>query len=184
MKTFAHAALAFAAVVAAPASAAVVTGNTTGAPTYNRLTTLTSLSAVGTAVHYQVQAFTVASAGSYAFLMTSTAFDTFLTLYSGSFNPASPTTNAVALNDDFNNSLTQSGFTQALTAGTSYFAVATGFSNTDFGAYTLSITGPGAVTFGAGSVPEPASWALMIGGFGLTGGMMRRRVSKVSFATA
>ena len=35
-----------------------------------------------------------------------------------------------------------------------------------------------------GAVPEPASWALMIGGFGLTGGMMRRRAGKVSYATA
>ena len=34
-------------------------------------------------------------------------------------------------------------------------------------------------TFGAppsnGGVPEPASWALMIAGFGLTGAMLRRR---------
>jgi PEP-CTERM motif len=29
----------------------------------------------------------------------------------------------------------------------------------------------------AGSVPEPTSWALMIGGFGLTGAMLRRRRS-------
>jgi PEP-CTERM motif len=31
-------------------------------------------------------------------------------------------------------------------------------------------------TLGAGAVPEPASWALMIAGFGLVGGAMRRRV--------
>jgi PEP-CTERM motif len=38
-------------------------------------------------------------------------------------------------------------------------------------------------TFGA--VPEPANWALMIAGFGLVGGAMRRaRVNKVTFATA
>lgn len=34
----------------------------------------------------------------------------------------------------------------------------------------------------AGAVPEPASWTLMIGGFGLAGGMMRRRATKVAFA--
>jgi hypothetical protein len=31
------------------------------------------------------------------------------------------------------------------------------------------------VAAGIGAVPEPASWALMIGGFGLVGGAMRRR---------
>ena len=37
---------------------------------------------------------------------------------------------------------------------------------------------------GAGAVPEPASWALMIGGFGMVGGAMRRRKvnTRVSFA--
>ncbi|NJC08157.1 hypothetical protein GGQ62_001155 [Polymorphobacter fuscus] len=30
---------------------------------------------------------------------------------------------------------------------------------------------------GAGAVPEPASWAMMIAGFGLTGAMMRRRTA-------
>ncbi|HEY1126077.1 MAG TPA: PEPxxWA-CTERM sorting domain-containing protein [Sphingobium sp.] len=32
------------------------------------------------------------------------------------------------------------------------------------------------------SVPEPASWALMIGGLGVVGASMRRRATKVSFA--
>lgn len=34
----------------------------------------------------------------------------------------------------------------------------------------------------AGAVPEPASWALMIGGFGMVGGALRRRKATVSFA--
>ena len=33
-----------------------------------------------------------------------------------------------------------------------------------------------------GAVPEPASWALMLGGFGLVGGAMRRRKTSVAFA--
>jgi hypothetical protein len=33
-----------------------------------------------------------------------------------------------------------------------------------------------------GSVPEPASWAMMLGGFGLVGGAMRHRRAKVRFA--
>lgn len=32
----------------------------------------------------------------------------------------------------------------------------------------------------AGSVPEPASWAMMVGGFGMLGGMMRRNRVKVA----
>jgi len=35
---------------------------------------------------------------------------------------------------------------------------------------------------GSGAVPEPASWAMMLGGFGLVGGAMRRRKAVVSFA--
>jgi PEP-CTERM motif len=36
----------------------------------------------------------------------------------------------------------------------------------------------------AGVVPEPANWALMIAGFGLVGGAMRRRSTSVRFQTA
>ena len=35
---------------------------------------------------------------------------------------------------------------------------------------------------GSGAVPEPASWAMMLGGFGLVGGAMRRRSAAVRFA--
>jgi hypothetical protein len=35
---------------------------------------------------------------------------------------------------------------------------------------------------GAGGVPEPAAWGMMIGGFGLAGMAMRRRRASVSFA--
>lgn len=41
----------------------------------------------------------------------------------------------------------------------------------------------GNVQFGTAPVPEPASWALMLGGFGLVGGAMRsRRKAAVTFA--
>lgn len=36
----------------------------------------------------------------------------------------------------------------------------------------------------AGAVPEPAAWALMIVGFGLTGATLRRRAAKVAVAVA
>ncbi len=39
------------------------------------------------------------------------------------------------------------------------------------------------ITYNAGAVPEPASWALMIAGFGLTGAAMRRRAKvRVTYA--
>lgn len=40
---------------------------------------------------------------------------------------------------------------------------------------TLDIGGYGPPASANGSVPEPASWALMLGGFGMLGGAMRRR---------
>jgi len=43
------------------------------------------------------------------------------------------------------------------------------------GSVTLSINS-------ANAVPEPATWAMMIGGLGLVGASMRRRAAKVSFA--
>jgi hypothetical protein len=33
-----------------------------------------------------------------------------------------------------------------------------------------------------GAVPEPASWAMMIGGFGMVGAAMRRRRTAIRFA--
>jgi len=48
------------------------------------------------------------------------------------------------------------------------------FEAVDAGRYTLSVAG----------VPEPTSWALMIGGIGLTGGALRRRRARVSWAHA
>jgi len=38
------------------------------------------------------------------------------------------------------------------------------------------------VTEGTGAVPEPATWAMMIGGFALVGGAMRRRATALRFA--
>jgi hypothetical protein len=64
----------------------------------------------------------------------------------------------------------------------------TGFSFSSSGG-SLFVNWQGVQTFtGAkvdigGAVPEPASWAMMLGGFGLVGGAMRsRRRQAVSFA--
>jgi hypothetical protein len=46
-----------------------------------------------------------------------------------------------------------------------------GFRTEDRAAYTLY----GDLAQSGGAVPEPATWALMVGGFALTGGLLRRR---------
>lgn len=57
--------------------------------------------------------------------------------------------------------------------------------------YSLNLTSGGATLIGslgsgslvgltAGAVPEPATWALMIGGFGMVGAAMRRRTASVA----
>ena len=57
-----------------------------------------------------------------------------------------------------------------------YFGPGTLFNFTDLGGASQA----GYAVFG--SVPEPASWALLIAGFGLTGAAMRRRVTLATVA--
>ena len=70
--------------------------------------------------------------------------------------------------------------------GTSLIAGATPFSTTV--RYDLTFNGAAAGTFNgtvnlAGTaVPEPATWGMMIVGFGLMGGVLRRRKTTVAFA--
>ena len=59
-----------------------------------------------------------------------------------------------------------------------FFGDGTGFANASANIRSVVFTFPG-----AGGVPEPASWALMISGFGLVGGALRRR-AKVQTAIA
>lgn len=169
-------AVAAACVVAPRAHAAIftVTGTTAGAPTFNRpLADLSGLSGIGTAVPYSVFRFTVSVAGDYTFLTTG-AFDTFALLYSGTFSPSSPLTNAVIANDDLLASpFTTSGFAATLSTGTAYSYVVTGFANTDFGAFSTTIGGPGAIT-AVSAVPEPTTYLLLGMGLGVIS-LMRRR---------
>lgn len=164
--------IALACTMATQAQAAIFTftGDTTAKPTYTRpLEDLSGLSAVGVGVRYDTFSFRVGTSGDYSFLTTG-AFDTFLTLYTGSFNPAAPLTNAIAANDDLlAPPFTTSGFVGTLTAGVTYVLVTTGFDATDFGAYSTTIGGPGAIA----AVPEPAGYALF--GLGLAALALRRR---------
>jgi hypothetical protein len=167
--------LAAACTVAPLANAAIFTftGTTTGKPTYTRpLEDLSALSLVGVGVNYDPFPFKVSVSGSYSFLTTGD-FDTFTTLYSGSFIPASSLTNALIANDDLLPGFTTSGFLQTLTAGVTYVYVTTGFAPGNAGAYSTTIGGPGLVSF----IPEPSTYLMLGGGLSLLALWRRRQRS-------
>ena len=49
------------------------------------------------------------------------------------------------------------------------------YSGNDFGLDDISLTRAHNQNIGVAPVPEPASWTMMVGGFGLVGGTLRRR---------
>lgn len=65
--------------------------------------------------------------------------------------------------------------------GTTYYP---NLSNARTGAQAVSMTAPTFSPVAVAAVPEPATWAMMIGGFGMAGGALRRRriSTKVRFA--
>lgn len=172
LKVLAVAAAAALSAAGAHAVDFVYGGDTTGSPTYHRsLAGFGGLSGVGTNVAYDTLDFTVTATGAYDFLSVADGWDNFLFLYSPSFDPGAALSNGVASNDDFP-SVGISGFDGvALTAGVSYVLVTAGFDNTDFGAYTNTISGPGSVV----AVPEPATYGMMALGLLAVGGLARRR---------
>lgn len=84
----------------------------------------------------------------------------------------------------------------AANPGFTVLGLSTGIGSGFFGNYVgavdnVSFTAAGntrswnfEVTEAAGVVPEPATWAMMIGGIGAIGGTMRRRSAKVTLKTA
>lgn len=184
MRSAFAAALLAGSILATPALAGVlvVTGDTTGKPTWNRPIAgnppVPPLSGVGTNVPYEVTEFTVTANGVYDFLNIGTNpvnWDNYLFLYQTAFNPATPFVNILIGNDDFPN-IGRSGFSYGLLAGVTYVAVTTGFANTHFGQWEMTIRGPGDILLaGGGVIPEPGTWAMMIAGFGLVGAGLRRR---------
>jgi M6 family metalloprotease-like protein len=96
-----------------------------------------------TTVPYDAMRFTVSTTGEYT--LTSTAeWNNYLFLYSNAFDPARQLSNVLLGNDDFG-PIGVAGFTTTLTAGTPYFLVTTGYTNSNFGFYSLNISGVGSV---------------------------------------
>jgi len=162
-----------AAAVSSASAAVVFSGDTTGDPFWNRPVAgnppTPPTSGVGTAVPYETFSFTVDISGAYVFQSTAVSpanWDNYAFLYSPSFNAAAQFNNVLVGNDD-NTTIGRAGFTRALTAGTSYVFVETGFANTNSGTWDLDVTGPGNVI-----VPEPASFGI-IGIAAMT--LLRRR---------
>ena len=149
------------------------TGSTTASTTYDRLVEdLSTVSTVGDRVAYQTFRFRVTTTGAYSFLTTGD-FDTFDFLYA-SFDPSAPLSNAKSGDDDMFGVGT-SGFMADLIAGVDYTFVTTGFGNGDFGFFSNTIGGPGAIVAAAVAVPEPEILALLTIGAGAMGWRTRRR---------
>ncbi len=107
------------------------------------LSSVSDLSGTGNTYNYNSQFFTPGATGTYTFGTSKANFDTVLIFYSGSYNPASPTTNAVALNDDSRGAQNGRGLVNAgtcatatwcsqvtanLTRGLNYYLVTTTYS--------------------------------------------------------
>lgn len=134
-----------------------------------------------TTVRYDSFAFTVSDAGSYAITLgTSGGYNPYLALYLGSFDPSAPLNNVLAAKS------APGGYGATivtnLLANTVYVAALGGTiaypSPNGVGAGLLSLNGPGTVTRAApvaSGVPEPATWATMVLGFGATAFAVRRR---------
>ena len=111
----------------------------TGGPTIG--SNLSFLNGTGNSYNYNSQFFTPASSGTYTFGTSSAAFDTVLIFYTGAFNSANPSANAVAINDDSSGAQSRRGLVNAgncggstnncsqltanLVAGTNYYLVTT-----------------------------------------------------------
>jgi hypothetical protein len=108
-------------------------------PTFNRPSA--SGATTSTNVHFEAYSFTIGAATDVQIDMESSAgtlSDAYLHLYAGSFDPANPTVNWVAGNDDGGAGLNARIIQNGLAAGT-YIVVATTFASGDVGTYDLSI---------------------------------------------
>ncbi len=155
-------------------------------PVFNRPSSASSVSDIGSAVVFNTATFTTNSfSGVYSILGDYRGpgglSDGFLFLYT-SFNPAAPLAGLVAGDDDFSISGSSpfaasfladatsfgsavNGNQLILNANTTYTIVLSGFANDDFGAFNVAVT----------AVPEPGTIAVGLGALALAAWTFRRR---------
>lgn len=110
--------------------------------------TVYSASTVGTAVYYKTITFVSPVSGAITFETTAAnltgpdIYDTYLTLYQTSFNPALPATNFLRGDDDSGLLQFSSKLTHNLVAGTTYVFVISTYSNGVTGTFTLTSETP------------------------------------------
>jgi peptidoglycan hydrolase-like protein with peptidoglycan-binding domain len=166
MTKFFNILLAAAALAATPASAAVVTGK---------------MDLDNGIYVYDLTEFTVTVAGDYSMLLESQG-DNFLYVFRDSYDLYDWDTDNIGVSDDISG--LNAGFDAiSFTPGVQYFAINSNWNGNKLN-YKLTITGPGDVNVNGstGAVPEPASWAMLIAGFGLTGAAARRRRTAAAIA--
>lgn len=177
--------------IANPLATLSYTGNSTGGPTWarpiaNSATDCgTTLSGVGSATPYSVQEFNVSLTGNYDVSSVQPTFDGYIFVYRENFNPAQPFVNCVGGDDDGPGGIgTSEMLAVPLDANVSYFVVTTGFGNTDFGAFTNTINGPGNIALGAPAANliavnalSPWSVLALVLMLGLAGTVVLRRYS-------
>ena len=155
-------------------------GDSTGAPTWD---VDAAFDAPGTVVPYEAFDFHVDADGTYKFLAAA-RFDSMIILYEGGFDASAPNEHRIRFNDDLLTPNT-SGFVRGLTAGLQYTFVITGFNDSEYGANTFTIGGPGniipgPVAIGAHvlAVPEPSAWLMLGIGLAAVGYTARRKASQ------
>jgi hypothetical protein len=129
-----------------------INGALTAGTTYQRGTgnnvTVFTPSGVGTAVNFKTYTFIAPSTSAVTFETTNVAlspgdpYDTYLSLYQTSFNPASPATNFLRGDDDSGALQYASKLTHNLVAGTTYIIVVSTYANSVTGTFSVQASTP------------------------------------------